>query len=101
VANTLLPIGGVKTVEAYDSDLRSSALITASNITPQESFTFSVAGVLNGTFSDILKPSKGLVSFDVNWSEKGITTSYIYQTRPLLPPKRDFVFSRIYPTFIK
>lgn len=101
VTNVLMPNNGLMTVENYDTELRNTALATASVSNLRKTFRFSVPGMLNSSFSDILTPAKGLVSFDINYDDKGLTTTYNFATRPPKPPQRETVFNRISPSFAR
>lgn len=101
VTNVLVPTNGLMTVENYDSELRNTGQTTLSVSNLRKTFKFSVPGMLSASFSDILTPAKGLLSFDINYDEKGLTTTYNFATRPPKPPQRDTVFTRISPNFVK
>lgn len=101
VTNVLMPNNGLMTVENYDTELRATALATASVSNLRKTFRFSVPGMLNSSFSDILTPAKGLLGFDVNFDDKGLTTTYNYATRPPKPPQKEMVFNRISPSFAR
>lgn len=101
VTNVLMPNNGLMTVENYDTELRNTALATASVSNLRKTFRFSVPGMLNSSFSDILTPAKGLLGFDINFDDKGLTTTYNYATRPPKPPQKEMVFNRISPSFAR
>lgn len=101
VTNVLVPNNGLMTVENYDSQLRNTGQTTLSVSNLRKTFKFSVPGMLSSSFSDILTPAKGLLSFDINYDEKGLTTTYSFATRPPKPPQRDTVFTRISPSFVR
>ena len=55
---------------------------------PQEQYSFSLAGL---KFKEVgldvfVHPEKGLRSMNINYDEKGITTSFIFSTRPAVLP---------------
>ena len=55
---------------------------------PNEEYSFSIAGL---KFKDIgldefLSPDKGLKSMNISYGEQGITTSFIFSTRPAVAP---------------
>ena len=103
VTNLLMPYssgsGSVITVEDYDAALRATDLATATVSNVRKTFKFSVPGMLAPSFSGILTPEKGLVGFDINYDDKGLTTTYSYATRPPKPPQKEEVFNRISPSF--
>lgn len=101
ITNVLVPTNGLMTVENYDSELRNTGQTTLSVSNLRKTFKFSVPGMLPSSFSDILTPAKGLLSFDINYDDKGLTTTYNFATRPPKPPQRDTVFTRISPNFVK
>ncbi len=101
ITNVLVPTNGLMTVENYDSELRNTGQTTLSVSNLRKTFKFSVPGMLSASFSDILTPAKGLLSFDINYDDKGLTTTYNFATRPPKPPQRDTVFTRISPNFVK
>ena len=82
----------VVTVKDYDDQIRlDNELVEASLTEPTERFTFTVPGLLKNSSvlaggSTILKPEKGLTSISISLSDKGISSTYEFSTRPPSAP---------------
>ena len=81
----------VVTVEEYDAQIRlDNALVEASLTSPTERFTFTVPGVLDhdsilSAGQSILYAQKGLTNISIQFTDKGVSSSYSFSTRPPTP----------------
>ena len=82
------------TAEAYHKEIKKYFDANSMGVgLPKEKYSFSVAGLnfssVTGTgtrqtetLKDYIKPEKGWSSMGISYDEKGITTSFVFETRP-------------------
>lgn len=81
----------IVTVEDYDTQIRlDNALVEASLILPTEKFVFTVPGILDHDSilvagDSILRTQYGLTNISIQFTEKGVSSTYSFSTRPPMP----------------
>lgn len=93
----------IVTLDQYDAKIRENeSIVEVSVDKPRKALSFSVPGILpqnkiQVNAQSILTPAQGLIGMDINWSEKGLTSTYKFSTRPPVLPGaiKDLTFNRV------
>jgi hypothetical protein len=78
------------TAESYHNEIKKYFDANTMGVSlPKEQYSFSVAGLNFGeveaggeSLKSFIKPEKGWSSMGISYDEKGITTSFVFETRP-------------------